>query len=368
MFKNYKQESFTPQFCPYEGCLYHFGSHKNFYVKNGFSSTQKPPGLNQKYKCKFCKKGFSENTFSLEFRKKKVGLGEEVLINSMNGMSNNSIAIKLKVSEATIRNRLTLLARQSLLFEKEKHINLQIKEKVAYDGFETFTYDQYSPCYINTAVGSKSMYNYSTTFSPLNRKGRMTNEQKLKLKTLIKLHGRYPTNGISKSSEYVFSLLEKYSVGTLELITDEHLSYKKALKRIRLPSIQHSTIHSSEPRTPSNPLFPINHLHRNYRHFFSSQHRETISFQKHEAGLMEKVQLMKIYKNYMRTKFTRSSNFDPNAGKWSPAMYLNLESKVLEFDEIFKNRRFYSLYKLDEEEVSFYKRRYSFSRRKIALY
>ena len=370
MSNNIERESFTPPFCPHPQCAYH--KNERFircihYVKNGFAHTQKAPFKNQKYRCKHCKKDFSQSTFSIDYRKKKVNLGAEILFGSMNGMSNNSIALKLKVSESTIRNRLSFFARQSLLFEIEKHRKLKISETVAYDGFETFTYDQYSPCYINTAVGSTSMYTYSTTFSPLNRKGRMTFDQKKKLKELLILHGKYPTNAICKSSQYAFKLLRRFAVGRLKLVSDEHQSYTKALKEVSLDNIEHITVNSSEPRVASNPLFPINHLHRSYRHFFSSQQRETISFQKHEAGLMDKIQLMKVYKNYMRSKFVRSNKSDLDAGKRSPAMYLGLSDKILEMDEIFSRRRFVSHFKLDQEEFDFYFKKYEYSRRKIAV-
>ena len=366
MSENRDSIAFTPPFCPNSKCLYHQARDYRCYVKNGFERTQKPPHINQRYKCVHCRRGFSRNTFCIDFRKKKPGLGEEILACSLGGMSNNTLASKLKVAEATVRNRLTFLARQALLFEKETSVNLKITEPVAYDGFETFTYDQYSPCYVNTAVGANSMFNYSTTFSPMNRKGRMTQEQKEKLDELLKVHGRYPTNAITKASEYVFKQLKSRSEKALVLFTDEHLSYKKAIRNLRSLKVKHTTISSKEPRTPSNPLFPINHLHRNYRHFFSSQHRETISFQKHEAALMDKIQLMKIYKNFMRPKFTRSSKGDPLAGTNSPAMYIGVAEKVFNFGEVFKGRRFKTHYQLDQVEDSFFERRYEFSRRKIA--
>lgn len=360
------QETFSPPFCPRPECPEHFPSGKKFWVRNGIEHTQKAPGKNQKYRCTRCGKGFSYNTFSIDFRKKIPGISEEVFTCSLSGMSNNSIAHKIKVAEATVRNRLTFLARQSLLMEKEITPKIQIKESVAYDGFETFTYDQYSPCYINTAVGSDSLFTYSTTFSPLNRKGRMTAEQKVKLKYLVDKHGRYPSNSIYEASLYAFKELQKKSDQSLLLYTDEHKSYTRALTKLKSNKIQHIKISSKMPRTTSNPLFPINHLHRNYRHFFSSQHRETISFQKHEAGLMDKIQLMKTQKNFMKPKFARANKIDPEAGSKSPAMYIGATDRILEFENVFPRRRVITHYELDQMEGDFYEREYQFSRRKIA--
>ena len=80
---------------------------------------------------------------------------------------------------------------------------------------------------------------------------------------------------------------------------------------------------------------------------------------------MDKIQIMKIYKNFMKSKFVRSSKTDPEANLKSPAMYLKIENKILKHNEVFPYRRFYTHYALDDEEKLFYNRKYKFSRRKI---
>ena len=281
----------------------------------------------------------------------------------MNGMSNNSIARLLDVAEGTVRDRLKLMARQSLLFEKN-HRPKKSAEDVAYDGFETFTHSQFSPCYVNTAVGSHSHFIYHNTISPLNRKGRMTSEQKSKNANLIMKHGLYPTNSVYKESCYIMRELSRMCPGQT-VFTDEHRSYVRAYRSVGA-NFEHQTISSLERRDPSNPLFPVNHLHMLYRHFFSSQQRETIAFQKHEAALLEKIQLMKIYRNFMSTKFVKKNKFDPRAHEWSPAMYVGVAEKVMNFEEVFGVRKLNSQVKLDSREEAFVRRIYPYSRQVIA--
>lgn len=363
MKKSDDQLQSIPPYCPNSECRFHFGSTSRFYVKNGWVSTQKAPFKNQRYKCKKCGVQFSENTFSLDFRKKLGGLSEPTLYYSMNGMSNNSIARRLDVAEGTVRDRLKCMARQSLLFEKEMFPK-ELAEDVAYDGFETFTHSQFSPCYINTAVGSRSHYIYHNTFSPLNRKGRMTHEQKMKNIELIKKHGIYPRDSVFEESCYIMKSLSNMARG-VTLFTDEHKSYMRAYHSFDC-KLEYETISSRERRTSSNPLFPINRLHNLYRHFLSSQQRETIAFQKHEAALLEKMQLMKIFLNFMNPKFVRKNKFDRYAHEWSPAMYLGLTDRVLSFNEIFGMRKSAKQVLLDEKERLFLNRQYPFSRQKIA--
>lgn len=281
----------------------------------------------------------------------------------MNGMSNNSISKKLKVAEGTIRERLKTMARQSLIFEKENFPD-KIRENIAYDGFETFTHSQFSPCYINTAVGGQSMFVYHNTLSPLNRKGRMTEAQKIKHGELIKKHGLYPQDSVYEETVYIFKNLSSKAPG-LTLFTDKHKSYERAVKSFDFRMV-HEKVDSELRRDPSNPLFPINRLHNLYRHFFSSQQRETISFQKHEAALLEKMQLMKIYQNFMKPKFVKKNKFDPKAHEWSPAMYVGVAEKILCFEDIFAIRKHVSQVRLDDKEIAFMTRTYPYSRQKIA--
>jgi transposase-like protein len=363
MTKSLDQLQLIPPYCPNSSCLFHFGTESKFYVKNGWVATNKPPYQNQRFKCRRCGMQFSSNTFSLDFRKKEANLSEQILFFSMNGMSNNSISKRLKVSEGTVRDRFKTMSRQSLLFEKE-HAPAKITEDVAYDGFETFTYSQFSPCYINTAVGSFSMFIYHNTFSPLNRKGRMTEEQKRVHRQLVLKHGIYPQSSVYEESLYILNNLSNKGAGRT-LYTDEHKAYLRAVRSFDC-QMEHETIHSEVRRDPTNPLFPINRLHNLYRHFFSSQKRETISFQKHEAALMEKIQLMKIYQNFMKPKFVKKNKFDPHAHEWSPAMYVGVTEKILNFEDVFGIRKMKTQIQLDEREVAFMNRSYPYSRQIIA--
>lgn len=355
---------FTPPYCPESRCSFHFGTNEKFYVKNGFIPTNKPPFKNQRYRCKECSTQFSRNTFDLDFRKRLPGLSSMVLHFSMNGMSNNSIAKHLHVREKSVRKRLHHLALQALYFEKSHHPKT-LTEDVAYDGFETFTHSQFSPCYVNTAVGKRSHFIYHNTLSPLNRKGRMTREQKVKNQKLQSIHGFYPRDSVYAQTIYILNSLSALSPRERTVFTDEHKAYARAFKALR-PPLHHHTTNSKKKRDAKNPLFAVNHLHLMYRHFFSSQKRETISFQKHEAALLEKMQLMKIYRNYMNPKFVKKNTFDERAHRDSPAMYLGVTRKILNFEDVFQSRKLPTQFQLDLEEENFVKRHYPYSRVKIA--
>ena len=280
----------------------------------------------------------------------------------MNGMTNCSIARNLKIRERVVRNRQGLLSRQAQLFEKKLEAKLKIQEPICYDGFETFSNSQFSPCYINTAVGKNSLYTFVVTFSPLNRKGRMTTWQQKKNFQLQEKFGKYPQNSVTKLTEYTYEkLVAKADRFPMILHTDEHKAYEYVLKTKFNHQFGHYQTNSKDKRDMRNPLFPVNHLHLTYRHFLASQRRETIAFNKNEAGLMDRIILMKVYKNFMRPKTLRQRREVLK----SPAMELGLVDRVLKFEDVFFERRFKTHYKLDEVEEKIYRREYDYSRQKI---
>jgi len=287
----------------------------------------------------------------------------------INGMSDNSIARELKVDEKTIRLRRSFLSRQGQLFIKKAEEKIKLDEPISYDGFETFSYDQFSPCYINTSVGQKSLYTYTTNYSPLNRKGRMTSWQKQKNIELQQKFGLYPSSSVKDQTSYTLKRLCKIlGEKRLTLHTDEHKSYLAAIRSGRFfDRIDHFLTNSKERRDPKNPLFAVNHLHGNYRHFLASQRRETIAFQKNEAALVDKINCMKLHKNFMREKFIKRQK-SKRDNICSPAMLIGLENKILTFDEVFSERKFLSHYEMDQDELRTFRREYFYSRQSIKGY
>lgn len=80
---------------------------------------------------------------------------------------------------------------------------------------------------------------------------------------------------------------------------------------------------------------------------------------------MEKIQLMKVYLNFMRPKFVKKNKYDPHAHEWSPAMYVGVARRVIGFGDIFGVRKVSSQVKLDQKEQDFVQRVYPYSRQKI---
>ncbi len=364
------QCQFRPPYCPNSQCSYHSLSteDRSFYCGDGWQETSSFPFKNRRFKCKRCGKKFSYNTFQLNYRKRlDSNLYDYILHHSVQGLSNRSMARFLKVAEGSVRARIALLSRQAILQMRVRERDLIIKEEIVYDGFETFQYSQYDPCHVNTAVGKDSFFQYDLNYAPLNRKGCMTPAQKLENDRQLEIYGKYPSDAIEEKTIILFKRLLLRSKNGLLICCDKHSAYQRAADKVG-HSLRLSLTSSKELRDASNPLFAINHLHFTYRQHTAAHQRQTCSFHKNEAGLMDRMILFQLFKNYMVPRFVRKNAFIKNAHTESPAMALKLVDKLMSVDEFYSKRLMSGHAELSQDDYRIYYKKWEFSRRKIISY
>lgn len=354
-------------YCPNSQCIFHHNPTLKFALKRGFY-TSKSGIKNQRYQCVFCGKFTCDTYFTENYWKRHLNINKIIFYRSINSMSNYSISRELKVSEKVIRLRKIYLSRQALLRNAEFTKDLKLDEPIVYDGFESFTYSQYNPCNLNLAIGKESLFIYLQTFSPLNRKGAMTQYQKIKRNYLEKKHGKYPPDSLQKKCLFTLEELKKKFAGkSLFLYSDEHQAYEIAVSRSEnKKNINHIQISSKKIRDRNNELFAVNHHDLLLRRFTACNARQTIAFKKNEASFMDSMILMMVHKNYMRPKFYKKETLGES--KRSPAMELGVTEHIMGYKEMFGIRKAYKKELLNKEEENYYQRRYSFSRNRIQEY
>ena len=360
-----RQNSFIPPYCPNPNCSNHRNPVAEFFRRKGKILVKKYPGYNKRFQCKTCGRYFVFSAFALDYRCRSNSF-EKIFWSSTQGMSNRSIARMLGFSEHKVRQSLKLLARQALLRWELLAKNLTVREPLAYDGFETFIRSQYDINNINHLVGKKSLFVYDFNYSHLNRKGKMTELQREKLKQIEEKFGRYPTDRVRIQTKNIFQRILKTNNTPLILHTDEHKTYQLVLGNdLGKHGILHQVTNSKKCRNGKNPLFPVNHLDMKIRHFLKSCTRETIAFNKNEAGLMDRMILFLASKNFMRGKFIKGKIGD---NEKSPAMIVGITKKIFSFKEFFFGRMTAFQVHIRECWREFYYRKFVFARYEMAAY
>jgi hypothetical protein len=258
------------------------------------------------------------------------------------------MARELDVDPTTLQRQSERLGRHCLLFQELHKPPGPPREPIVIDGFESFEFSQFYPCHFHVAVGSDSHFFYAFTDSELRRKGRMKEEQKARRDELEKQFGRPDTKSIEKEVAELVRLVRR-EPGGLRIHSDEHRAYPRAFRRVPEVQVEHEVTSSKAPRTPTNPLFPINLLDLLIRHSGANHKRETIAFSKRRQGGAERMAIFQVWRNFMK-------HFSEKKKDASPAQRLGLMPRRLGVEEILSRRLFPSRVGLPERVMKYYRR------------
>jgi hypothetical protein len=357
-----------PAYCPNPKCDCHMSRNGRF-RRNGQRKIQRFPYVTFRFVCVKCGMSFSSSFFTLSFRDRLDDIYEEIFDLHCMGVPKRTIAKHVGCSEASIRQKISKLARWSLARLGRDSSRIRIHEPIAYDGLENFSFSQYDPNNLNHAIGKHSHYTYDFNLSPMNRKGRMSDRQVVKKRRLEEEYGFYPRRAIHSSTKKIFERLVSKAVGNLELHSDNHFAYREVIRQTKaLARIQHMITPAKLARCYRNRLFAVNHLDLLTRQKLAAYKRETIAFSKTSIAMQESFVIFTVWKNYIRTIFEKEHVRDPSVHTETPAMRVGLEKKPLRFVELFRERITLHQAGLHEDWQNLFRRVDPCSRRPISPY
>jgi transposase-like protein len=340
----------APPHCPNEKCHFHrYDRHLWRFVKYGVFSRRASPRVIQRYSCRHCRRHFSTQTFSVSYWKKRPDLLEPVFQSLVSCGGYRQAARALRVSPQTIGRMTARLGRHCQLIHEEMRPRGPILEPLALDSFESFEYSQDHPTSYHVVAGQRSHYFHGFTESELRRKGTMTPAQRRRRAHYESLLGRPDPKSIEKEVAELLRIVVP-KAQELELHTDEHQSYPRAVRAVPHLRVSHRTISSRAARTPQNPLFPVNLLDLLFRHSGANHKRETIAFSKRRQSGNERMWVFLVWRNYIKS-------FSERRPGVSPAMRLGITKRLLTVKEILRQRRFPSLIELPARWAVHYWRR-----------
>ena len=283
-----------------------------WYDRKGFY-TSGVGGRVQRYRCRFCGTGFSDQTFSLDyFAKRRVSYRriEEMICATA---SLRDISRVLHISLGTVGNRISRLARQAMACHATYLLSLLPAEPFVTDGFESFVYSQYFPNNINLLLTSDSQLLLAATYCTIRRKGRMTKAQRRRREQLEQLYrppGSTIRHAFGDLMDEAMPLVKRQYEATgcpVELRSDEKREYRIALaahpfyRALRLKGkLLHRTVSSKATRTVSNPLFAVNYFDRELRKDLANHVRETVCFARNVNAAMERFWIYAVHHNLVK--------------------------------------------------------------------
>ena len=208
------------------------------------------------------------------------------------------IAHEFGVAHSTIQRQIERLGRHCLLFHERLRPAVP-REPLVLDGFRTFESGQYWPFDLNLLVGT-SHYVYGFNEAELRRSGSMRPGQRRRRAELETAHGRPDPQATRRAIEELVGRVVPEGA-RVDIHSDEHESYPRALRRLSKRAIRHKTTSSKAARTPRNPLFPVNLADLLLRHGSANHKRETIAFSKRRQGALYRAAIFTVWRNYVKS-------------------------------------------------------------------
>jgi transposase-like protein len=323
----------TPPFCPNPACAYHVAAGASWrWVRDGHFRRARDPVRVQRFRCRHCRRHFSEQTFRTSYWLKRPELLVSVFHRLVGGSGLRQIAREFGCSPQTIATHAARLGRHCLLFHEQRRPRGTLAEPAALDTFVSFEFSQYHPTGFHLLAGRESHFFHGFTDSELRRSGTMTPRQRRVREQLEARHGRPdPRSTETEVAELLAIVL--HGCRRAEIHSDEHHDYPRALARLPGVAITHRTISSRAARTSRNPLFPLNLLDLLIRHSSANHKRETIAFSKRRQCAAERLWVLLAWRNYVKS-------FSERRRDATPAMRLGLLDRRLGVPELLATRLF----------------------------
>src|SRR5215510_12354040 len=197
----------TPPFCPNPGCPFHSAPVGWRWVRDGFFARDSAPTRVQRFRCRHCRRRFSEQTFRCTYWLKRPRLLPAVLHGLVSCAGLRQIARAHEASPQTVLLHAIRLGRHCQLFHEQHRPRGALSEPLALDGFQSFEYSQDHPTWYHVVAGRRSHFFYGFTDSELRRSGAMSASQKRRRAALEQCYGRPDPGSIEQETAAVLGVV-----------------------------------------------------------------------------------------------------------------------------------------------------------------
>jgi transposase-like protein len=298
---------FHPRRCPREQCPSHTQVPFAFQCKGRFSRKVDARTV-QRYKCLVCRKGFSSQTFRLDYRIKKPWLPLAIFQSLVSKCSIRQTGRNLACKPDTVLHHLGLLgnhARQmhTAFLARHKRDGPGLEGTFQLDELETFEIDRrLCPLTVPILIDKHTWFVVHAETGTLPARGNLREHDKKRKEAYETAAG---TKRVSRSKEATtacFAVLRDHLGAdvTIDVQTDEKKTYRLLLRQVFGKQVRHQWVNSKAVRNRANLLFPINNTLAQARDNLARLVRRSWCHSKRERNLRLHLWIWMLYRNYVR--------------------------------------------------------------------
>ena len=329
---------FQPSFCPRADCPSHAGSSFRFRHRGFFTRLcdRRPV---QRFLCLCCNRGFSEQTFRLNYRLKRPELLAPFFLDRISKVTHRQSARNLACSRSTEERHFRRLSSHCEAFH-----GARLAEIAARGGLgsvflldELETYEQHrtlKPVTVPVLIERSSGFVIDARAGALAPRMNSGAAGRRQLARILEREGERKSESRAVVKAAFERLREATSKDrTLTVLTDRKSSYARLLRELFGERCRHLRTSSARRRDVSNPLWPVNHTLARLRDGLSRLVRETWAAAKLRRWLAGQLAIWVCYRNYVRGRTNHQTGT-------TPAMALGAQPRAWEVSQLLEWRVF----------------------------
>ncbi|MBX3464310.1 MAG: hypothetical protein KF830_14155 [Planctomycetes bacterium] len=319
---------FVPSHCPQRSCAAFRDPPKRFFRRAGSYQPQCRAEPIPRFVCKVCERGFSRQTFRLDYRDKRPHANVPLfqLLTSGVGLRQSARLVRLDVH--AVQKKFRKLGRHMRMLNRNLLTALPAQRTLMLDELETFEHRSITPLTVPVLIDRDSKFVIATDVAPIRRVAKAGSWRRRWLESYEARTGRRRDRG-NECVRRVLGRMQQLLEGRqATLLTDEKASYARQCRRRFGEQVVHRTVPSTLPRTVYNPLFAINLTDAMLRDNNGRLRRRSWLVSKRGPRLGLQLELFAAYRNWHR----RRHNDDP--ADTTPGVVLQLCRRSLTIAEL----------------------------------
>ena len=318
--------AFLPDRCPRSECPSRSTEPFAFHRKGTFRRVCDQRVI-QRFRCLVCKRGFSTQTFRVDYRLKRPELLLRFFQDRVSKVTHRQSVRLHACSPHTEVRHFLRLAGHCEAFHALRMAGLRAARKAPEEIFlldELETYEHHrklKPVTVPVLIEKSSGFVLAVRVGAMAPRGNRTPEEERKLAEHIALEGERRSESAAVV-KHCFERLKEFAPKDQPVVvrTDEKDSYEAILKELFAERLRHERTSSKLRRDTRNPLWPINHTLARLRDGVSRLVRETWAASKKRERLAKHLAIWVGYRNYVRGR----TNLEKLV---TPAMHLGLAGR-----------------------------------------
>ena len=326
-------EDFVPPRCPNRRCAQHWAPQPRFFHLRGHYRAACRDAPVPRFRCKSCNRGFSRQTFRLDYRDRKPACNAPLfqLLTSGVGLRQSGRTLGLGVN--SVQHKFHKLARGMRLLNRNLLDGLPPDRTYLLDELETFEQQSIRPLTVPVLIEKDSLAVVATGVAPIRRVARRGSRRQRWLARHESEHGRRQDRGRQCVRRVVARLRRLLGGRRGVLITDQKALYASLCRTLLPGQVEHMAVPGRMSRTTFNPLFPINLTDAMLRDNNGRLRRRSWLVSKRGRCLALQLELYAAYRNWHRPRTNRDDE------QVSSGVQLGLLSRSLQVAELLAWRQ-----------------------------